>query len=105
MMLLYALERRDSRESADHPTRVAVIAGRKVGGAVIRNRTKRRLREAVRALLSEIGPGWDIVIVARKAGAEASYGRLSAVLRELLARAGVVDYREEGAPCARSSSV
>lgn len=41
-------------------------ATRKIGGAVVRNRTKRRLREAARALLPEHGrPGVDYVLIAR----------------------------------------
>jgi ribonuclease P protein component len=47
--------------------RVAVAAPRSLGGAVVRNRSRRRLREAFRAAIHElaIGPGCDVVIVAR----------------------------------------
>ena len=41
-------------------------ATKKIGNAVIRNRAKRRLREAARALLPEYGlPGHDYVLIAR----------------------------------------
>jgi len=41
-------------------------ATKKIGNAVIRNRAKRRLREAARALLPEFGlPGYDYVLIAR----------------------------------------
>ncbi len=50
--------------SPDNAPRVAVVASRKVGSAVARNRAKRVIREAVRGL------GWkrgtDIVVVARR---------------------------------------
>lgn len=46
------------------PSRVAVIAGRKVGCAVQRNRAKRLLREAARRL--PVYAGWDMMLIARK---------------------------------------
>ena len=49
-------------------TRFGFVAGKVVGGAVIRNRVKRRLREAARSL--DTKPGLDVVIGARKAAAD-----------------------------------
>ncbi len=46
-------------------TRVGVAASRKLGGAVVRNRAKRMLREAARHLYPHMAPGWDIMLVAR----------------------------------------
>ncbi|MCV6585470.1 MAG: ribonuclease P protein component [Marinibacterium sp.] len=46
--------------------RVGFTCSKKVGNAVTRNRAKRRLRAAVRAVLPEIGQdGWDYVLVGR----------------------------------------
>lgn len=48
------------------PPRAGFTATKKIGNAVVRNRAKRRLREAVRLLLAEHGqPGTDYVFIAR----------------------------------------
>ncbi len=52
-------------------------ATKKIGGAVQRNRAKRRLREASRSLLPRYGrPGWDYVFIAREATLEVGWSRL-----------------------------
>ncbi len=48
------------------PSRFGFISTRRLGGAVIRNRCRRRLREAVRLNLASIRPGYWIVIIARQ---------------------------------------
>lgn len=45
--------------------RLGITAGKKVGGAVIRNRSKRRLRELYRTHLKQLKGGYDICLVAR----------------------------------------
>jgi ribonuclease P protein component len=52
-------------------------ATKKIGNAVIRNRAKRRLREAARVLLPQHGkPGWDYVFIARMDTADIAWPRL-----------------------------
>lgn len=52
-------------------------ATKKVGNAVVRNRAKRRLREASRLLLPQLGhPGTDYVFIARDATADIAWCRL-----------------------------
>jgi len=66
---------------------IGYTASKKVGGAVVRNRAKRRLREAARRLLPLHGQaGVDYVLVARPATAEASWAGLLDDLQNALIR-------------------
>ena len=67
-------------------TRIGFSVSRRVGGAVIRNRVKRRLREIMRRKLARIAPGYDLVITARP-GADARMETLEQEVAGLLARA------------------
>lgn len=71
-------------------TRVAVITSKALGGAVVRNRAKRRIRASVDQLLPMITPSWDLVIIARKNVVQVESEELRNVLRDLLTRAGVL---------------
>lgn len=71
----------------EQPVRVGFSVSKRVGGAVVRNRVKRRLREAVRVRLTSLPPGWDIVISARPAAATVDHATLDAELGVLLGRA------------------
>ncbi len=46
-------------------TRVGVVASKRLGGAVQRNRAKRRLRELLRHRLDELPPGLVVVVIAQ----------------------------------------
>jgi ribonuclease P protein component len=68
--------------------RYGFVTSRAVGKAVVRNKVRRRLREAVRSLPLE--DGWDVVVIARRSAADAMYRELRESLASLLARAGVM---------------
>jgi len=75
--------------------RVGVTAGRSVGGAVQRNKAKRLLREAMRPLLPELSPGWDLVLIARSALLPTSLQEIRRVLISLLRRAQILPLSNE----------
>ncbi len=76
-----------ARPNTDQLLRIGIAAGRSVGNAVKRNHIKRLLRASVHALLGEISPGWDIVILARESSAAATYQQIKEALYSLLKRA------------------
>ena len=71
-------------------SRFGLTVSRKVGGAVVRNRVKRWLREAVRHERSEVVGGWDVVIVAQPDAAIAGGELLRRDLRSALHDAGAL---------------
>lgn len=69
--------------------RVAFVAGKKVGGAVSRNRAKRVLRAAARRLGAP-WPGHDVALIARSHTGTAPAEELDAAISSALRRAGVI---------------
>lgn len=92
------------RNATDPPAnRYAVVAGRKSGGSVQRNRLKRVTREALRTLHPRLAPGFDIVVIIRGTIDELP-GSAAAmeILTRMMQRAGllrnVTDRRREQTP-------
>ncbi|MBI2858464.1 MAG: ribonuclease P protein component [Chloroflexi bacterium] len=69
-------------------SRYGLAVGKATGGAVSRNRTKRRLREIMRQ--QSVIPGWDILLIARTPIAESSYSEIQAAAGQLLRQAKLV---------------
>ena len=65
--------------------RYGFVMSRRLGKAVVRNRARRRLREAILAI--PLQQGWDIIITPRATAAQASYWQLRCALADLLRRA------------------
>jgi ribonuclease P protein component len=71
---------------AEHPPRVAYTVGRSVGGAVARNRLRRRLRAIVAEASPQLAPGaW--LIGAGPAAATLSFGELRKIVFDLVGEA------------------
>jgi ribonuclease P protein component len=84
-LVLQALRRADAPPVDAPRVRVGFTATKKVGNAVIRNRARRRLREAARATIPEIGlPGCDYVVIARAGTLDRPYPALLADFRQAL---------------------
>jgi ribonuclease P protein component len=71
---------------AGQPPRVGFVVSKAVGGAVVRNRTKRRLRALMAARVDAIPAGTDLVIRANPVAAQASSASLGVELDMLLPR-------------------
>jgi len=71
----------------DQP-RVGITVSSRVGKAVVRNRVRRRLRDAVRARLDHLADGTDLLVIARPSSATATWSELCAALDAVLRRAG-----------------
>ncbi len=64
-------------ESGDRPPRFGITVTKKIGNAVVRNRIRRRLREALRAAaVDHAQTGTDYVVVARSAALTLQFDRL-----------------------------
>ncbi len=84
-LVLQALARADGG-----PARIGFTVTKKVGNAVIRNRTRRRLKEAARLLMAAAPPsGVDLVLVGRESTRARAFTALQDDLRRALAKAGV----------------
>lgn len=67
--------------------RYGFVVGKRLGNAVIRNRTRRRLREVVRVLDPQLKPGHDVVFIARQPLAEQPFETVARTVYELFQRA------------------
>lgn len=73
------------------PARLGFTVTKKVGNAVVRNRARRRLREAARLLLAAAPlEGMDVVLIGRDATRARPFAALLGDLRRALARTGAM---------------
>jgi len=95
-LVLYSFKR-PAEAGAEGP-RLGLSVSKKLGGAVVRNRVKRLLREAFQGCAGHLAEEYDLVVIARPhllelvAGESAGEkGVVGAAVRELLVRAGVLE--------------
>jgi ribonuclease P protein component len=84
--LLTARFRRTDLET----TRFGLSTGRALGGAVVRNLVRRRLREALRVMAPSFQPGWDVLIIARPSIVNADHDAIVGALHRTLTRGGAI---------------
>lgn len=70
-------------QSGEPPLRIGIVVSKKFGSAVARNRFKRIVRAALRAIGLDCTPGWDLLILPR-AARQATTPEIEASLRQLL---------------------
>jgi ribonuclease P protein component len=85
-----ALEVIPATPGETQPPRFGVVTSRKVGGAVVRNRVRRRIRHIQQKHLAEVRPGVWCVTVARFRASEATFAELEAEWCKLARRAGIL---------------
>ena len=77
------------RDDEDPAIRLGITVTKKIGGAVVRNRMKRRFRALARELLPELGiAGADHVLIGRAGGIERDFTLLRSELARALAKLG-----------------
>jgi ribonuclease P protein component len=75
------------RNGLDHD-RFGISTGKRLGGAVVRNRIRRRIREALPRTERQGPPGWDILVVLRQPSSVASYRELADALQRTIGPIG-----------------
>ena len=70
------------RPNGRRHNRLGVTVSTKLGGAVVRNRARRRLREVFRLAQPRLRQGYDIVLVARSRAVNGPYDRLAAAFEK-----------------------
>ena len=78
-----------SMRTSEARTRIGLSTPRTLGGAVQRNRVRRRLRDLVREQLGAAEVGCDLLLIARPEASTAGYAELREALRSLLERSGI----------------
>ena len=78
------------RLPADATTRLGVVTSKKIGGAVVRNRARRLMREAFRVHQQELTPPVDLVLVARQSIAGRGLAEVEKDFLAAMDRAGLL---------------
>ena len=84
------------RKNGGPRSRLGLTVGTKLGKAVARNRTRRRIREAYRLHEARFVPGYDIVVVARVRAGHSRYREIERSLLSLSDKLGLLRKGEDG---------
>jgi ribonuclease P protein component len=69
--------------------RYGFVVGKRLGKAVVRNRLRRQLREAMRSIHDQLRPGFDMAVIARQPSLNLTYWELRETLIKLMRRAAL----------------
>ena len=83
-IVMYCLRNRQGR------SRLGITVSTKLGGAVVRNRVRRQLREIYRLNRAALLPGYDVILVARVKAVHTPYRKLEDAYRHLAAQLGLL---------------
>jgi len=91
LAVIYAMRRTGESVQAAPGRRIGFVVSKKQGDAVVRNRIKRRLREAVRLRLADLrDEPFDLIFVGRSRLKSADWAEVQAAVEELLRRANLL---------------
>ena len=91
LAVLHVMRRQGEAASVAAGRRIGFVVSKKQGKAVVRNRIKRRLREAVRRSLPDLKEGpFDLIFLGRTGAKSAGWPEIQAAITELLRRAGLL---------------
>ena len=75
-------------------TRIGITASKKIGGAVQRNRARRVIRAALRALNLDMSQSYDLIFVARSKATRCKSWEITPLIKSRLTQAGVINAEE-----------
>lgn len=84
------------KKNGREQNRLGLTVSTKVGKAVVRNRTRRRMREVYRTNEDKLCPGYDVVLVARVRAAHSKYHVLEKEFLKLAGKVGLLKQEKKG---------
>ena len=81
--------------------RIGVVAGKKVGKSVVRNKVRRRMKEIARRFIPYIENGYNYILVASALSSKASFAELISDMSAALTKAGKLSDKEKAELAAR----
>lgn len=88
-LVVYVLRNRQKE------VRIGITTSKKIGNAVQRNRARRLIRESCRKIISDLKPGYDIVMVARKRTVQVKCDVVLNAMTKMLSEANILKKDEK----------